>query len=86
LVDQDDVPGALDLAEDRPYLACELGRCLSGPAGKKEEGVVAGRVRQRRQHDNPKADLPSNSCVAVLEDRHRPAQRVSRTFAAQAGV
>jgi hypothetical protein len=33
LINEDDVPGALDLAEDRPDLTGELGRCLTGTTG-----------------------------------------------------
>jgi hypothetical protein len=73
LIDEDDVSRSLDLMEDCPDLTRELRGSLTGAAGKKEEGIVAGCRRQGRQHDNPKADLTSNNSVTVFEDRHRPA-------------
>jgi len=85
LVDQDDVPGALHLAEDDAHLARKVGSGLAGPAGEKEEWILARGRCERWEHDNPQTDLSSKSCVPVFEHVDRPAERVSGAFAAGAG-
>ncbi len=57
LIDQDDVPRALNLAEDDADLAGQLGRGLPGAAGQEEERILAGSRCEGRENDNPKADL-----------------------------
>ena len=84
LIDQHDVAGPLNLTEDAADLTGQLGRGLAGSAGEKEQRIVTCRRSKRRKHDNPEADLTSNSGVAVFEDRHGPAQRVGRSLAARA--
>jgi hypothetical protein len=86
LVDENDVPRALDIPEEHAYLARQLGRGLSGAAGEEEEGILAGRRRERRQYDNPEMDLPSNSGMTVLEDSDGATERIGQTFTARAGV
>jgi hypothetical protein len=86
LVNENDVPRALDVAEDCPDLARQLGGRLSRPAGKEEERILIRSRAERRQYDNPELNFPSNTGVAVLEHGHRAAQGIGRAFTAGAGV
>ena len=86
LVDEDDVPRALNRTEHHAHLTGEPRGGLAGTTGEEKEGIRAGCRCHRWQDDNPEIDLASETGMAVLGNRDRPAQRIGRAFAALAGT
>src|SRR4029453_7435216 len=85
LIDQHDVPRALDLAEDRANLARQLCRALTGAAGEEHDRVEGTRPDGGQDRD-PECNRATLLGVAILENRQRSAVGVGRPFVVLTGM
>jgi hypothetical protein len=86
LVDQHEVAGALDTAENLLNGGRHSGSGLTRAAREKEQRVRFFVITQGRQHDDLQCDLPSATGQSVLENGQGPAIRIDRSFVGYARV